>query len=237
MDARGYAGEAAIALLGDGRHVDRKRHGIVERLEAAVVAAVFGQFEQPALGILDLRLRRHVERRVIGDVDHVLADGDQCSTQRQIVDGAAIILRVDDRHGLDGKTREILCNRHVADLFVGRQEVLDGDRVGSLAHADDVAGDLEDLPVQMLVEMDGFQEVGNAVVGIIVNEDGAKQGLLRLDIAGRFAIMLVGGSNGGELARNFVHFPSLHTLGCRLVCDDPMSWSTAQMGGHPEWSE
>ena len=45
----------AVALEGDGRHVDRQRHGIVEGLEAAVVAAGFGQFEQAALGIFDLR--------------------------------------------------------------------------------------------------------------------------------------------------------------------------------------
>ena len=35
-----------------------------EALEAAVVAAGLGQLEQPPLGVLDLRLRRHVERRV-----------------------------------------------------------------------------------------------------------------------------------------------------------------------------
>ena len=52
------------------RDLDR----VGEALEAAVVAAGFGQFEQPALGILDLLVRRHVDRRVIGDVDHVLAD-------------------------------------------------------------------------------------------------------------------------------------------------------------------
>ena len=49
-----------------------QRHGIIERLEAAVVAAVLGERKKTAFRVLDLRLRRHVERCVIGDVDDVL---------------------------------------------------------------------------------------------------------------------------------------------------------------------
>jgi hypothetical protein len=47
---------------------------------------------------------------------------------------------------------------HVADLLVGRQEGLDRHRIGDLAHADQLARNLEDLAVQRLVEMRRFRK-------------------------------------------------------------------------------
>ena len=63
-----------------------------ERLEAAVVAADLGELVEPALGVLDLVARREIDRRVEGDVDHVLADDDQLAADREVVDRAAVIL-------------------------------------------------------------------------------------------------------------------------------------------------
>ena len=53
--AGGNARQLAVALEGFRRHIDRDREGLGETLESAVVTAGFGQFVQPALGILDLR--------------------------------------------------------------------------------------------------------------------------------------------------------------------------------------
>ena len=175
-------------MIGGVGHVDRRLDRVGEALEAAVVAAGLGQLEQPPLGILDLLVRRHVDRRVIGDVDHVFADGDQRAARREIIDGAAVVGGVDDGDGLGGQPREILRDRHVADLLVGRQEGLQRDRVGDLAHADELGGNLEDLAVQRLVEMQRFQEIGDAVEGVVVDEDGAEQRLLGLDVVGRLAV-------------------------------------------------
>ncbi|MNY01661.1 hypothetical protein D3C86_1342020 [compost metagenome] len=119
MNAGGDAREVTVALEGRARHVDRQCHGIVERLEAAVVTAGFRQFEQTAFGVFDLRLRRHVERRVIGDVDDILADLDKRAAQRQIIDRPAVIFRVDDRYGFRCQTCEVLRHRQIADLVVG----------------------------------------------------------------------------------------------------------------------
>ncbi len=110
-------------------------------------------------------------------------------------------------------------NGDVADLFVGRQEGLDRDRIGDLAHADDVAGDFEDLPVQRLVKMRGLEEVGHPVIGVVVHQDGAEQRLFGLDVVRRFAIVLLCRSNGGNLSCSFVHrhpyclFPKLGFAG------------------------
>ena len=98
-----------------------------EALEAAVVAAGLGEFVELALGVLDLRARREIHRRVEGDVDHVLADPDQVAAQRHVVDRPAVILRVDDRGRLGRHAGEVLANRHAADVGVGRQERLQRD--------------------------------------------------------------------------------------------------------------
>ena len=76
-------GQLAVALVGARRHVDRGGQRLREALEAGAVAAGFGQFVEPALGVLDLLARREVDRRVERDVDHVLADADQLAAQRR----------------------------------------------------------------------------------------------------------------------------------------------------------
>jgi hypothetical protein len=69
-----------------------------------------------------------------------------------------------------------LRNRQVADLLVGLEEGLDRHRVGSLAHADDFAGDLEDPAMQRLIKVYGFQEIRDAIEGVVIDENGAEQG-------------------------------------------------------------
>ena len=52
------------------------------RWKPVVVAAGLGKLVELALGVLDMGLRRCVDRRVEGEVDHVLADGDQVAADR-----------------------------------------------------------------------------------------------------------------------------------------------------------
>ena len=104
-----------VALVGGARHVDGVGQRRLEIREAALEAAALGELEQPPLGVLDLLTRRHVDRRVIGDVDHVLADQDQRAAEREIVDRATIIGGVDDRRRLGREAGEILRAGEVAD--------------------------------------------------------------------------------------------------------------------------
>ena len=124
----GDAGELAVALVGVRRHVDRCGQRLRETLEAAVVAPGLGQFVKPALGVLDLVARREIDRRVEGDIDHVLADQDQRAADRQVVDGMAVVLGVDDGGRFGGEAGEILAEGHAADVDVGVEESLQRDR-------------------------------------------------------------------------------------------------------------
>ena len=75
VEAGRDAGQLAVAL--DRRAAAMSMASVQrvgEALEAAVVAAGLGELVEPALGLLDLVARRGVDRRVVGDVDHVLAD-------------------------------------------------------------------------------------------------------------------------------------------------------------------
>ena len=179
---RGDAGQFAVALERLGGHVDGDGQRLREALEAAVIAAGFGKFVKLALGVLDLGARGEIDRRIEGDIDHVLADPDQVAAQRHVVDRAAIVLRVDDRGGLGREAREVLADRHAADIGVGGQEGFQRDGGRDLAHPDQAAGGLENGLVDRLEEVLRLQKVGNPVERVVVDQDRAQQALLRLDI-------------------------------------------------------
>ena len=54
--------------------------------------------------------------------------------------------------------------------------------VADLVGADDLAGDLVDAPMHRLEEMRRLEEIGDAVEGLVVDEDRAEQRLLGLDV-------------------------------------------------------
>ena len=158
-----------------------------EALEAAAVAAAVGDLVEPLLRLLDLLARAGVDRQIIGDVDDVLADADQLAPGRQIVDRAAVVVGVDDRRRLEREPRQILLHGEAAAEVVLAEERLQRDRRGDLAGADQRAGDLVDAAMDFLDEMLGAQEIRDAVVGVVVDQDRADQRLLGLVVGGRDA--------------------------------------------------
>ena len=123
-EAGGEPGELAVALIGVRRHLDGGGQRLGEALEAAVVVAGLGELDRAALGLLDLVLRPLVDRRIVGGVDDVLADGDQGAAQREVVDGTAVVGGVDDRGRLGGEPCEVLAHRQAGDVDVGGRKVL-----------------------------------------------------------------------------------------------------------------
>ena len=196
--AGGDAGQFAVALKRFRRHVDGRGEGLRKALEAAVIAAGFRQFIQPALGILDLGARREIHRRIEGDIDHVLADPDQVAAQRQLIDRPPVILGVDDGGGFGGEAGEVLADRHAADVGVGRHEGFQRDRGRDLAHPNQAAGGLVDGLVDRLEVVLRFEKIRNPVERVIVDQDGAQQALFRLDIV-RCAPIGRSSRVGGEL--------------------------------------
>ena len=118
----GNAGQLPVALESVRGHIDRGRERLREALEAAVVAAGLGQFVKPALGVLDLVARRKIDRRVERDIDHILADLNQCAADREIIDGVAVILGIDDGRRFGGEPGKILADCEAADIDARRRE-------------------------------------------------------------------------------------------------------------------
>ena len=183
----GQSRKAAVALIGVRRHVDGGGESLGEALETALVTSGFGKLEKLALGVFDVALRRRLDRRVVGEIDHVLADSDQVAPDRQIVDGAAIILGVDDGRRLGGQPGQVLIDGQPGNVEVRRQERLERDRRRQLAGANQSAGQLVDALVDAFEEMLRFKEIGNAVERLVIDEDSPQQRLFGLDIVGRRA--------------------------------------------------
>ena len=79
---------------------------VAELAEVALGLAELRQLEQLALGPLDLVAPVPSVARVVGTVDHVLAERDQPALQRQVVDEVAVLDGVDDRLGGAGDGAE-----------------------------------------------------------------------------------------------------------------------------------
>ena len=165
--------QAAVALIGARRHVDRGGERLGEALEAGIIAPGLGDLVKLALGVLDMARRRGVDRRVIGGVDHLLADRDQVAADREVVDGAAVILGIDDGRRFGGEPRQILIERQAGDVEVRRQERLQRHRRGELVGADQAAGQFVNAPMDRLEEMLRLEEVGNPVERLVIDQDSA----------------------------------------------------------------
>jgi hypothetical protein len=131
--------------------------------------------------------RRGVDRRIVGAIDHVFADHDQIAANREIVNGAAVILGVDDRRRLSGKPGEILIERQAGDVEIGWQERFQRDWRGQLVGANKTSGQFENALVDGLEEMLRLEEVGNAVECFVVDQNRAQERLFSLDIMRRRA--------------------------------------------------
>ena len=180
-------GQAAVALIGARRHVDCGGERLGEALEAGIIAPGLGDLIELALGFLDMARRRGVDRRVVGEIDHLLADRDQIAADREVIDGTAVILGIDDGRRFGGEPRQILIERQAGDVEVRRQERLQRHRRGELVGADQAAGKLINALMDRLEKMLRLKEVGNAIERLVIDQDSAQERLFGLDIMRRHA--------------------------------------------------
>ena len=176
------AGQAPLALIGAGRHIDCSGERRFELLKASAVAPDLREFVQTAFGILDLVAGRKINGRIERDVDHVLADGNQLAPGREVVHGASVVHRIDDGRCFGGKTGEVLGEGQPRNIGLGGQKRLEGDRRGQLARADETARHVVDLLMDRLEEMRRLEKIADAIEGLVVDEDGSQKRLLRFDV-------------------------------------------------------
>src|SRR5262249_3189643 len=100
----------------------------------------------------------------------------------KVVDGAAIVRRVDDRRGFGREAGEILARRQSRNVEVRRQKRLQRDRGCGLADAHEACGDLVELLMDGLEGMPRVKKIGDPVERLIGYQDGAQQRLLQLDV-------------------------------------------------------
>jgi hypothetical protein len=101
----------------------------------------------------------------------------------------AVVAGVDHGRGFRREAGEVLAGVEPADVHVGRQEGLERDRRSDLAGADQVSGELIELLMDRLEEMLRLQEIGDPVECLVINDDGAEQRLLGLDVLRGVAVL------------------------------------------------
>ena len=191
--ARREAGKPPIALPGLRRHIDCDRQRVGETLEAPVITAVLGDRIKLALGLLDLVARRGGDRRIIGAVDDVFADGDQIAPNGKVMNHPAVIGGIDDRRRLRREAGEILRDGDAAEI-VFAEKGLERDRRGELAGADQLRRDIVDAAVQFIGKMLRLEKIRYAVEGVVVDENRAEKRLFGLDIMRRHAEARIAGA-------------------------------------------
>ena len=103
----------------------------------------------------------------------VLADRYQLPAQVQVVDRSAVMLGIDDGDGSFGQARQVLSAADLGERAVLVEEAFQRHRIGDLPALDQLADSREDPAVHGIAEMLGREELGDAAVGGIVDEDGA----------------------------------------------------------------
>ena len=186
-EAGGKTGQAAVPPVGVGGHVDGIGQRGGEGFEARAVFAGLGQLVKLLLGLLDLDRGRRIDGRIVGGVDHRLADLNELAADGEIVNGAAVILGVDDGGRVGRQTPEILRDGKFSRRRLGLEEGLERNRGRALAAQDQLGRGLVDAGMELVVEMAGLEEIGDAVDRLVIDQDGAEKGLFRLKIVRRLA--------------------------------------------------
>ena len=177
-----HARDLARLVVGALDEADRRGEDGGEVAEAAAGFADLGEREQLLLRAFDLLQGRRPGLRVVGLVDEVLAEPDQAALDRKLVDDPAVLDGVDDRLGRVGKAGEVARPVELLERLLLVEEVEERLGVGQHPLADPLGADLEQALVDGLEEVLAAQELRDPVVGLVVDEHGAEQRLLRLQV-------------------------------------------------------
>ena len=124
----------------------------------------------------------HVEIALGGLRDHSGADIDQLATQRQVVDEAGVVDDLRAEGGGIQQVGEVAGAADLGQLAVALEVFAQGDAVGDAAVGDLAVQHFEDGLVGGRVKIAWFQDVGDALVGVVVEQDRAQHGHFGLQV-------------------------------------------------------
>ena len=183
--AGGDAGELADAMvcsLGcDGGLGERSPEG----LEAAFGLTRRGELVELLLRDLDLLQCRLVDVAAERAVDHAFAEIDELAAEIEVVDHPAEGRGIDHMDGGGGEPGEVGRAARRLHRLVALDIGLERDGAHHLAALDQARQRIVELAMQRVGKMLRPQEFGHALIGGVIDQDGAEQRLLRLEIMRR----------------------------------------------------
>ncbi len=162
-------------LLGADQRIG---NGEFEGLEPALGVAIGGEAEELLLGHLHLGDAGEFGLVVEGAVDGGFPHRDQPAFNSEIANNLRIVVNVDDRGGGGDEAGEIL----IFDPFLTDEMVLQRDGVGDESLIVELLDGLEDALVDDGIEILGDQRRSHMVQRLVIGQDGAQDGLLRLQV-------------------------------------------------------
>jgi hypothetical protein len=100
------------------------------------------------------------------------------------VDDLPVVGRVHHGHDGAGQAREVLRTADLGEALVLLEARLERDRVGDRVARGELAYGLVDARMPVVGEMLRQEELADALVGLVVRQQGAEELLLRLDVDG-----------------------------------------------------
>jgi hypothetical protein len=169
-------------LHGDGQRPFEGHEAAIPR------AALLREVEQCLFRRFELLLRVEFRLCPEGAVDHDLAEIDQLPPQIGVIDDAAIFPGIDDADHRREQLREIARPAHLieqAGMFELRAQRHD---IGKLPGFHAPLDRLVDSPMDRIGEMLGREEFRDALIGLVVGEQGAEQRLFGGEVGRRQAL-------------------------------------------------
>jgi hypothetical protein len=181
----GEAGQMPSRLHGACRHVDGARGGGREGQRRPRYLAGLGDAVERFLGRLDLLQRRDFLRGVGGAGDEVGADAHQRAQQRQLVDLGGAVAGTEQHGRILGEPEQVIDSAKGSERLVLVEQRPQRHRAGQHVEIGEPLHLGIDAAVERLVEMLLAQPHRHFLEDAVLDEKGAEQHLLGLDVEGK----------------------------------------------------
>ena len=177
-----HARKRPFALIGGEGRLDRLGRRLEKGHEALFHRPLLGQRVKPLLGLGDLVLGVAVDLDPPRPVGNVAPQRHQLPPHGKVINHLRIIARREGGDRRSGKTGEVGRAAKLLQPLILFQIGLQRDRRGERVLLDPRHRDLEDAGMDRLEEMLGLHQRRDAVVDVVIRQNGAEQLLFGLDI-------------------------------------------------------